>query len=209
LKPLPKNDVDHGPELVVAETDAMRVLKEPTPASPRIATGGPPTPVLVTILMTPPTALSPYSTAPLLPRVISIRSIELSGMVDRSTPARSMSFTRRPLIRISVLAVANAPKPRISTVVPAPFTPPYRLVNCTPGTCAMTSCTVCPGECAMSSAVITVEDAPTMPANCRPPLPSLPDDVDGGAFEPVPGAGLGLFAGVVLGAGRRGPALSS
>ena len=46
----------------------MRWLNEPTPASPRIATGGPPTPFFRTILMTPPIALSPYSTAPLLPR---------------------------------------------------------------------------------------------------------------------------------------------
>ena len=63
----------------------MRWLKEPAPASTRIATGGPPTPFLVTMLMTPPMALSPYSTAPLLPRVISIRSIESRGMVEKST----------------------------------------------------------------------------------------------------------------------------
>ena len=57
--PFPKNDVDHGPVFAAAETEPIRWLKEPTPASARIETGGPPTPVLVTMLMTPPTALSP------------------------------------------------------------------------------------------------------------------------------------------------------
>ena len=65
--------------------------------------------------MTPPTALSPYSTAPLLPRVISMRSIESRGMVEKSTPAMSMSLSLRPLMRTRVLEVANAPKPRRST----------------------------------------------------------------------------------------------
>ena len=71
----------------------MRWLNDPTPASPRMATGGPPTPFFRTMLMTPPIALSPYSTAPLLPRVISMRSIESRGMVEKSTPAISMSLS--------------------------------------------------------------------------------------------------------------------
>ena len=42
----------------------------------------------------------------------------------------------------------------------APFTPPNSDVSCTPGTCAMISCTVWAGECAISSAVMTVVVAP-------------------------------------------------
>ena len=129
----------------------VRWLKEPTPASARMATGGPPTPFFRTILMTPPTALSPYSTAPLLPRVISMRSIESRGMVEKSTPAMSMSLSLRPLMSTRVFEVAKAPNPRRSTLVLAPLTPPNRLVSCTPGACAMISCSVCAGECAISS----------------------------------------------------------
>src|SRR3954469_24742528 len=70
----------------------------------------------------------------------------------------------------------------------------------------MISCRVCAGECAISSAVITLEDAPTMPLNCRPPLPS--DAVADVTFAPVPGAGW-LLVGDVFGAARRGPPLSS
>ncbi len=65
-----------------------------------------------------------------------------------------------------MLAVAKAPKPLTSTLVCAPFTPPYKAVSCTPGVCAMISCTVWAGERAISSAVITVDEAPTMPLNC-------------------------------------------
>src|ERR1700716_2575880 len=70
----------------------------------------------------------------------------------------------------------------------------------------MISCKVCAGECAISSAVMTLEDAPTMPLNCRPPPP---DDTSDATFEPVPGAGLPLLVDAVLGAVRRGPPLSS
>ncbi len=154
--------------------------------------------------MTPPTALSPYSTAPLLPRVISMRSIELRGMVEKSTPAMSMSLSLRPLISTRVLEVANAPNPRRSTLVFAPLTPPNRLVSCTPGTCAMISCKVCAGECAISSAVMTVAEAPTMPANCRTgaPPPPWPPPCDA-TLEPVPGAGFGLLDGLGFGATTR------
>ena len=149
----------------------MRWLKDPTPASARIATGGPPTPFFRTMLMTPPTALSPYSTAPLLPRVISMRSIELRGMVEKSTPAISMSLSRRPLMSTRVLEVAKAPNPRRSTLVFTPLTPPNRLVSCTPGVCAMISCTVCAGEWAISAEVMTVvgcaDDAAELPDRRR------------------------------------------
>ncbi len=75
-------------------------LNEPMPPSMRAEAGLPPSaPVLVTMLMTPPTALSPYRTAPLLPRVTSMRSMDCNGMVDRSTPARSISLIRRPFTR--------------------------------------------------------------------------------------------------------------
>ena len=79
----------------------------------------------------------------------------------------STSLSLRPLIRTRVLEVAKAPKPRRSTLVFAPLTPPNRLVSCTPGVCAMISCTVCAGECAISCAVMTAVDVPTMPLNCR------------------------------------------
>ena len=162
-------------------------MNEPTPASARIATGGPPTPFFSTMLMTPPIALSPYSTAPLLPRVISMRSIESRGMVEKSTPCMSMSLTLRPLISTRVLEVANAPKPRRSTLVFAPLTPPNRLVSCTPGVCAMISCTVSAGECAISCAVMTEVAVPTMPLNCRTaPTPVESESAAG------PGAGTAL-----------------
>ena len=132
--------------------------------------------------MTPPTALSPYSTAPLLPLVISMRSIESRGMVEKSTPAMSMSLSLRPLISTRLLEVANAPNPLISTVVLTPLTPPYRLVSCTPGVCAMISCTVCAGEWAISSAVMTDVDAPTMPLNCRTAGASFAAPPAGAAF---------------------------
>ena len=51
------------------------------------------------------------------------------------------------------------------------MTPPNRLVSCTPGVWAMISGRLFDGECAMSSAVMTVEEAPTMPLNCRTPVP--------------------------------------
>src|SRR5437763_11913038 len=88
-------------------------------------------------------------------------------MVERSTPAISMSLSRRPLMSTRLLAVANAPNPRRSTVVPTPFTPPNSDVSWTPGVCAMISWIDWAGECAISSAVMTEVDAPTMPANCR------------------------------------------
>ncbi len=69
---------------------------------------------------------------------------------------------RRPLMRISVLFDAVAPNPRMSTVVPAPFTPPNRLVIWTPGSRARMSWTVTLGERSMSAAVITVVEAPVM-----------------------------------------------
>ena len=141
--------------------------------------------------------------------MISMRSIESSGMVERSTCAMSTSLSRRPLSRNSVLAVAKAPKPRRSTEVLAPFTPPNKDCNCTPGTCAMISARVCEGECAISLAVMTVEDVPTMPLNCGAP-PAADDDVpEDETFEPLDGAGLALVAGATSGAARRGPALSS
>src|SRR6202035_4648243 len=98
----------------------------------------------------------------------------------------------------SVLAVANAPNPRTSTLVCAPFTPPYNVVNCTPGTCAMISGRVWAGERAISWAVITVVDAPTMPANC------LTGVVSWLVGEEVAGEGVGLL-GAVFGATRGTP----
>ena len=79
----------------------------------------------------------------------------------------SMSLSLRPLMSTRVFEVAKAPKPRRSTLVLAPLTPPNRLVSCTPGVCAMISCSVCAGECAISSAVITrrrrADDAGELP----------------------------------------------
>jgi len=92
-------------------------LNDPKPPSTRPEYAGPPTPVFVIILITPPTALSPYSTAPLLPLVISMRSIESRGMVEKSTPFMSTSLTLRPLMSSRELEVWNAPNPRKSTLV--------------------------------------------------------------------------------------------
>jgi len=69
---------------------------------------------------------------------------------------------RRPLISTSVLLLAVAPKPRMSTVLWEPFTPPNRLRTWMPGSLARMSCTVALGERAICSEVITVVDAPVM-----------------------------------------------
>src|SRR6202158_3393717 len=130
-----------------------------------------------------------------------MRSIESRGMVERSTPAISMSFSLRPLLSTRLLAVANAPNPRRSTVVPTPFTPPNNDVSCTPGVCAMISWIDWAGECAMSSAVMTDVAAPTMPANCRTAVARV-----GGAFV---GATFVLLVGATVGAARREPDPSS
>src|ERR1700756_4872847 len=66
----------------------------------------------------------------------------------------------------------------------------------------MISCTDCAGECAMSSAVMTVVDAPTMPANRRLAVTLLVCASLGG--EP-----LGLPVCERFGATRRAPAPSS
>src|SRR5207249_5992890 len=68
------------------------------------------------MLTTPVEALSPYSTAP-VPRRISMRSIDESGIADHCTPDRSMSFSRRPSSRISVFWGPVAPNPRRSMEV--------------------------------------------------------------------------------------------
>ena len=55
----------------------------------------------------------------------------------------------------------------------------------------MISDSVCDGECAISSAVMTVEEAPTMPLNCRTALPPLPvPPLDEEAPDPSEGAAL-------------------
>ena len=143
---------------------------------------------LRTMLMTPPIALSPYSTAPLLPRVISMRSIESRGMVEISPPAMSMSFTLRPLIRIRVLEVANAPNPRRSTLVFAPFTPPYRLVSCTPGVCTI----FLHGIGRRTRDILRSYDR----GRCADDAVELPDSAHAGGerFAVGPGAGHGRWA---------------
>jgi hypothetical protein len=50
----------------------------------------------------------------------------------------------------------------MSTVLPAPFTPPYRLVTWTPGSRARISWTVTLGERSISAEVMTVVDEPVM-----------------------------------------------
>ena len=62
---------------------------------------------------------------------------------------------------------AVAPKPRRSTVVPAPLMPPAVLQVCTPGARAMMSCKDASGALAIWSAVMTVVDAPIMPVPLR------------------------------------------
>jgi hypothetical protein len=73
-----------------------------------------------------------------------------------------------------------------------------RLVNCTPGVCAMISCTVSAGEFLMSSAVMTDVAVPTMPLNCWT-AGTLP------VFEPGAGATLVLAGCDSRGAARRTP----
>src|SRR6476646_805645 len=139
--------------------------------------------------------------------MISMRSIESSGMVEMSTWAMSISLSRRPLSRNSVLAVAKAPKPRKSTDVLAPLTPPNKDCNCTPGACAMISARTREGECAMSLAVMTVDAVPTIPLNCGAPPPDDDDVPEDETFGPLDGAGFALVAGATFGAARAGPAL--
>jgi len=99
---------------------------------------------------------------------------------------------------------AKAPKPRRSTEVFAPFAvTPYSEVSCTPGTCARMSGRLFDGERAMSSAVITLEEVPTMPLNCRPPVlvpfPSaVPGLVPSEVPVPAPREGRAVRAGRVV-----------
>jgi len=60
--------------LVPTDTFARRWLNEPTPASARIATGGPPTRSLQHDIDDAADRVVAVRTAPLLPRVISMRS---------------------------------------------------------------------------------------------------------------------------------------
>ena len=92
-----------------------------------------------------------------------MRSMLSRGMALKSTPARSMSVSRRPLSSTSVLEAAEAPKPRMSTVVPAPLTAPNTLVVCTPGWRAMMSWMLASGERMISSEVMTEVEAPVIP----------------------------------------------
>ena len=80
----------------------------------------------------------------------------------------STSLSRRPLIRNRVLEVANAPKPRRSTVVFAPFDAAkqrrqlharHLRDDFLQG--------VAPANARYPRAVMTAVDAPTMPLNCR------------------------------------------
>ena len=77
-----------------------------------------------------------------------MRSMLSRGMALKSTPAMSMSVSLRPLSSTSVLEAAEAPKPRMSMVVPAPFTAPNVLQVCMPGWRAIR----CPAMLASASA---------------------------------------------------------
>ena len=110
----------------------------------------------VTMLIAPPTAPSPYSTAAELPRRISTRSMLSSGRLTNSTAAMSMSLRRRPLTSTSEFCAPRAPNPRISTVARAPAVPPNRSRNWIPAAWPRNSGNVCAGEREMSSAVYTV-----------------------------------------------------
>jgi hypothetical protein len=68
----------------------------------------------------------------------------------------------------------------------------------------MISGSVCWGASAISWAVITVDDVPTMPGNCPPPLPPAPcEALCDGASEPVPAAGRVPVDGAAAGTTRR------
>jgi hypothetical protein len=102
-----------------------------------------------------------------LPRVISIRSMLWRGIAARSTPTRSRSVTRRPLINTSVLEDAAAPNPRMSTMLRAPFTPPCKLETWMPGSRDRMSGSVCTGERSISSEVMIVVEVPAIPVPSR------------------------------------------
>src|SRR4051812_48495754 len=131
------------------------------------------------------------------------------GMALKSTPAMSMSLSRRPLTSTSVLETPVAPKPRMSTVVCAPFTPPNRLRVWMPGSRARMSCKVALGERSISAEVMMVDDAPVMMVpETTPELETASEEVP----SPSPGAAAGLRAGAGKRAGvllrdgaRRGP----
>ena len=130
-------------------------------------------------------------------------------MVERSTAPRSMSFSRRPLSRTSVLGVAKAPNPRRSTDGARRRSRRHRTeCSCTPGTCAMISCSVCAGECAD---VIGGDHGRWRCRRCRWPAARQ-------CRRPTclmmhvrasPGAVPVLEVGAAFGATRRGPGVSS
>jgi hypothetical protein len=74
------------------------------------------------MLMTPPVALSPYSTCRRRAWT-SMRWTLSSGIADQLTLPRSIGFRRWPSSRISVLLPAVSPKPRMSTVESMPRLP--------------------------------------------------------------------------------------
>src|SRR4029079_13439608 len=86
----------------------------------------------------------------------------------------------------------------------APFAvTPYSVVSCTPGTCARMSGRLYDGERAMSCAVITLAEAPTIPLNCRPPVPAPPASAVPGLAPselpvPAPREGRAVRAGLVV-----------
>ena len=86
--------------------------------------------------------------------MISIRSTLSSGIDDQMMLPMSSGLTRWPSTRISVLLVAVAPKPRISTVALRPMAPPSEL-TLTPARALSTSGRFCAGVWRISWRVMT------------------------------------------------------
>ncbi len=183
VRPSALTAAENGPAEPATEARPSLLRNEPKALSTR-ADGGWPAPVFVMILITPPTAPSPYSTAPLLPREISMRSTLLSGIDEKSKPCRSKSLKRRPFTSTSTFDGALAPKPRKSTMSRAPLTPAPMCWIWKPACSVMISVSVWRGDRAISSAVMMLVEVPVMP-----PLPrrDAPTSI-GGNVKPPAGA---------------------
>ena len=146
--------------------------------------------------MTPPIALSPYSTAPLLPRVISIRSIEVTGkggevhalqidVVDPASVDQDQRIGGRE--RAEAADVDGGPSAVDAAKQAGQLHAGHLRDDFLHGL---------RGELPISSAVITDVDAPTMPLNCGTAGTLV-------VAAPPEGAAVGRRVGAALGTTRR------
>src|SRR3954463_15194872 len=133
----------------------------------------------------------------------------LRGIALKSIADRSRSLRRRPFTRTSAFCVPVAPKPRMSTVVCAPFTAPKRFEIWIPGSRARMSIRVALGERSISAELIMLEDAPVMMVpETMPPgdEAAVPCAVTAAGPGTEAGAAVGLGAGPVVRLRAGGPA---